>query len=93
MPNSCMLCSADRGTATVDTLLMRQGAVYIASRSRVLCVMLARRVWESNPKLQGGWCKPNHQGIRRPEFLYSLIVCVYYCRTYYKAVCGGGGGQ
>ena len=20
-------------------------------------------------------------------------VCVYYCRTYYKAVCGGGGGQ
>ena len=18
-------------------------------------------VWESNPKLQGGWCKPNHQ--------------------------------
>ncbi len=22
-----------------------------------------------------------------------LRVCVYYCRTYYKAVCGGGGGQ
>ena len=21
------------------------------------------------------------------------MVCVYYCRTYYKAVCGGGGGQ
>ena len=20
-------------------------------------------VWESNPKLQGGWCKPNHQPI------------------------------
>ena len=20
-------------------------------------------VWESNPKLQGGWCKPNHQTI------------------------------
>ena len=20
-------------------------------------------------------------------------VCVYYCRTYYKAVCGGEGGQ
>jgi hypothetical protein len=23
----------------------------------------------------------------------SQCVCVYYCRTYYKAVCGGGGGQ
>ena len=22
-----------------------------------------------------------------------IRVCVYYCRTYYKAVCGGGGGQ
>ena len=22
-----------------------------------------------------------------------LSVCVYYCRTYDKAVCGGGGGQ
>ena len=22
-----------------------------------------------------------------------VCVCVYYCRTYYKAVCGGGGGQ
>ena len=23
----------------------------------------------------------------------TACVCVYYCRTYYKAVCGGGGGQ
>ncbi len=23
----------------------------------------------------------------------AIRVCVYYCRTYYKAVCGGGGGQ
>jgi hypothetical protein len=23
----------------------------------------------------------------------SRLVCVYYCRTYDKAVCGGGGGQ
>jgi hypothetical protein len=22
----------------------------------------------------------------------TLVVCVYYCRTYYKAVCGGGRG-
>jgi hypothetical protein len=35
------------------------------------------------------------------DILYSVIyssflpscVCVYYCRTYDKAVCGGGGGQ
>ncbi len=25
--------------------------------------------------------------------LFVCVVCVYYCRTYYKAVCGGGGGQ
>ena len=24
---------------------------------------LVHLVWESNPKLQGGWCKPNHQSI------------------------------
>ncbi len=24
---------------------------------------------------------------------YGAHVCVYYCRTYDKAVCGGGGGQ
>ena len=23
----------------------------------------------------------------------TVCVCVYYCRTYDKAVCGGGGGQ
>jgi hypothetical protein len=22
-----------------------------------------------------------------------ITVCVYYCSTYYKAVCGGGGGN
>ena len=27
----------------------------------------------------------------RPE-PWTLIVCVYYCRTYDKAVCGPGGG-
>jgi hypothetical protein len=26
-------------------------------------VSLVPLVWESNPKLQGGWCKPNHQPI------------------------------
>jgi hypothetical protein len=63
-------------------------------------------VWESNPKLQGGWCKPLEptQGgaksslIQRFENIASpnprhVVVCVYDCRTYYKAVCGGGGGQ
>ena len=31
----------------------------------------------------------------RMHFLGSVdvCVCVYYCRTYDKAVCGGGGGQ
>ena len=24
---------------------------------------------------------------------YKVCVCVYYCRTYDKAVCGEGGGQ
>ena len=38
-------------------------------------------VWESNPKLQSGWCKSNHQPIGGSD-----PVCVYYCRTYYKAV-------
>ena len=39
------------------------------------------------PKLQGGWCKPNHQPIGGSD------PCVfYYCRTYYKAVRVGGGG-
>ncbi len=28
-----------------------------------------------------------------PITLGFRCVCVYYCRTYYKAVCGGGGGQ
>jgi hypothetical protein len=42
-------------------------------------------VWESNPKLQGGWCKPNHQ----PNG--GCCVCVYYCSTYYEGVREGGG--
>ena len=52
-------------------------------------------VWESNPKLQGGWCKPNHQpngdleptqgGARRPNprlltLLQSLSITVLSAR-------------
>jgi hypothetical protein len=29
------------------------------------------------------------QPVKRPP---ETCVCVYYCRTYYKAVCGGGRG-
>ena len=30
----------------------------------------------------------------RPVWMWKCErVCVYYCRTYDKAVCGGGGGQ
>jgi hypothetical protein len=29
---------------------------------------------------------------RRPGGTPNVCVCVYYCRTYYKAVCGGGSG-
>jgi hypothetical protein len=29
----------------------------------VVLFSLVPLVWESNPKLQGGWCKPNHQPI------------------------------
>jgi hypothetical protein len=38
--------------------------------------------------------------IKIPYYGYNTLlldiinsVCVYYCRTYDKAVCGGGGGQ
>ena len=31
-------------------------------------------------------------GLRGNETTASTV-CVYYCRTYYKTVCGGGGGQ
>ena len=31
------------------------------------------------------------EGRRRPgRRIFQVIVCVYYCRTYYKAVRGGG---
>ena len=66
-------------------------------------------VWESNPKLQGGWCKPTTSPGTREVCVYYCstyykavrvcsrgwgCVCVfYYCRTYYKAVRVGGGGE
>jgi hypothetical protein len=27
------------------------------------------------------------------QHCFQVCVCVYYCRTYYKAVCGGGEGD
>jgi hypothetical protein len=73
------------------------------------CFSLVPLVWELNPKLQGGWCKPNHQpiggsdpnhqGIWSPPragpgtYHMCICVCVYYCSTYYKAVRVGGGGE
>jgi hypothetical protein len=55
-------------------------------------------VWESNPKLQGGWCKPNHQpsgdlepGAHPGAVCLTLTItlcccCFSYCSTYYRAV-------
>ena len=44
-------------------------------------------------------CVKRERGLNeaiRERFVYvmktPLAVCVYYCRTYYKAVCGGGWG-
>ena len=33
----------------------------------LVCPSLVPLVWESNPKLQGGWYKPNHQPSRDLE--------------------------
>ena len=57
----------------------------------VVLFSLVPLVWESSPKLQGVWCKPNHQtiggsdpkhqGIWSPprEEVLCVCVCVYYC--------------
>ena len=48
--------------------------------------------WESNPKRQGGMrtrCPTNPSGDLAPTQGGELVV-VYYCRTYVKAVRGGG---
>jgi len=41
--------------------------------------------------------RPRAACVRRSEILIKVslrvCVCVYYCRTYDKAVCGGEGGQ
>jgi hypothetical protein len=34
-------------------------------------------VWESNPKLQGGWCKPNHQPVRRASDKILFVLLQY----------------
>ena len=48
-------------------------------------------VWESNPKLQGGWCKTHTlQQFSTPP---REVMCVYFSSTYYKAVRVGGGGE
>jgi hypothetical protein len=41
------------GTREEPSTLTQGGALF----------SLVPLVWESNPKLQGGWCKPNHQPI------------------------------
>jgi hypothetical protein len=47
-------CSRGGGTHEEPGNLTQGGALF----------SLVPLVWESNPKLQGGWCKPNHQPIR-----------------------------
>jgi hypothetical protein len=37
-------------------------------------------------------CYEIRRVVSRGVCVYYGCVCVYYCRTFYKAVCGGGGG-
>ena len=46
-----LVCPSHTGTREEPGTLTQGGALF----------SLILLVWESNPKLQGGWCKPNHQ--------------------------------
>ena len=48
-----VVCASRTGTREEPGTFTRGGALF----------SLVPLVWESNPKLQGGWCKPNHQPI------------------------------
>jgi len=51
------------------------------------------RVYAVNGSHGHGGCCPVQPRAPSLFCLCSRCVCVYYCRTYYKAVCGWGGGQ
>ena len=75
-------------------LTWKPGDAFFPQRRRWLPLVLTH--------LYGGggalcWCSDVGEGIRKGQNYCitnnNLFLCVYYCRTYYKAVCGGGGGQ
>ncbi len=67
--------------------------LFTVTTVKKVCVFITA-VPIGNPKLQGGWCKPNHQPIGGSDPNHqgmegrgkrcvglSVCVCVYYCRT------------
>jgi hypothetical protein len=53
--------------------------------------------YENTREAQGftAFITPSNAAVKVVFYSVELLecVCVYYCRTYDKAVCGGGGGQ
>jgi hypothetical protein len=49
-------------------------------------------IWELNPKLQGVWCKPNHQTSWDLEPTQGDTVCVFFTAGPILKLCAGGGG-
>jgi len=47
----------------------------------------------ARPRLTATHCLPGRSDPGPGLTHRGSLVCVYYCRTYDKAVCGGGGGQ
>ena len=60
----CPSRTSDRG-GEGDCVKEGGGGEGKCERERAL--ELVPLVWVSNPKLQGGWCKPNHQPIGGPD--------------------------
>ena len=79
--------------------LARKRGIDLDSRSSVMHPREPDILLLSPRDPQGGPCeKETSSRETESEPVGSQIVarecvCVYYCRTYYKAVCGGGGGQ
>jgi hypothetical protein len=69
----CPSRTSERGTRDKPSTLTHGGAL----------LSLVPLVWESNPKLLGGWCKPNHQPLC--VFITAVPITKLFAR-------GGGGG-
>jgi len=49
-------------------------------------------VWELNPKLQGGWCKPNHQPVGGFDPNHQCVCVFITAAPITKLLARGGGG-